>query len=326
MANCTNLVESNGGGSLYGQLSSDPVETLLEDSSVLAVIEHDVPCTNTELARYFRSGLPCLGGQGQKEVWRANGPVESGLTGVCYWSESPDYLFAGRWLPQTGSDIVRQAYGELLALAKQRDFPYLVRFWNYIADINQGMSDQEHYRQFCLGRHYAFMDSGYENKRFPAATAVGHRHGDGLICMLASRAACDYFENPRQVSAYNYPREYGPKSPSFARASFNEQMLFISGTASIVGHETQKTGDLPGQIDVTVGNISELLNSIRAKKNISQELRPDKLKVYLRNADDFVVAGEQIQAYFGTGVEIFYVQADICRAELLVEIEGICVL
>ena len=60
-------------------------------------------------------------------------------------------------------------------------------------------------------------------------------------------------ENPRQVSAYRYPPTYGPRvADLLARGAGRTSAaatiaLFISGTASIVGHETVHQGDVRAQ-------------------------------------------------------------------------------
>ena len=92
-------------------------------------------------------------------------------------------------------------------------------------------------------------------------TSLG-RHIAGVSCLTAGRSCGNtkrpsiYFlagahpahilGNPRQVNAYDYPSLYGPRSPSFARASLyrsdSATQLFISGTASVVGHQSQHKG------------------------------------------------------------------------------------
>ena len=58
-------------------------------------------------------------------------------------------------------------------------------------------------------------------------------------------------ENPRQTSAYEYATRYGPESPKFSRAIAlscgDYATIFISGTASITGSQTQHAGDIAAQ-------------------------------------------------------------------------------
>src|SRR3990170_3468810 len=75
---------------------------------------------------------------------------------------------------------------------------------------------RERYQLFCAGRHDAFLAAGYHHDvDLPAASAVGMR-GRGLIAyFLAAREPGVQVENPRPIAAYNYPPQYGPKTPSF---------------------------------------------------------------------------------------------------------------
>ena len=139
---------------------------------------------------------------------------------------------------------------------------------------------QERYKLFCLGRARAFAavhatspDIGY-----PAASAVGKPRGVRTlqVCWLAGREAGTTLENPRQVSAYDYPRQYGPAAPSFSRAALTpDPLLLISGTASIVGHASVHLGDVAAQLEETLANLDNLLRHARARTGFgSAELGP----------------------------------------------------
>ena len=96
----------------------------------------------------------------------------------------------------------------------------------------------------------------------PAACAIGLVGGTLNIAFMAGTTPAVPVENPRQVSAYNYPADYGPRSPTFsrARAGLSEaRILFISGTASIVGHQTVHPGDVVGQCRESMANIAAVL-------------------------------------------------------------------
>ena len=67
-------------------------------------------------------------------------------------------------------------------------------------------------RLFCKGRYEAFIAEGFEPKQFPAASALGHAKPIFQVYVIASKQANQHFENPDQVSAYDYPRQYGPKA------------------------------------------------------------------------------------------------------------------
>ena len=103
---------------------------------------------------------------------------------------------------------------------------------------------RERYREFNSARQQALRARGRAlTGNVPAASALGAAHGSPLVVyFLAGRTAPTFVENPRQVSAYHYPRQYGSHSPVFSRAALvrhsGRLALFISGTASIVGHRS----------------------------------------------------------------------------------------
>jgi enamine deaminase RidA (YjgF/YER057c/UK114 family) len=147
-----------------------------------------------------------------------------------------------------------------------------------------------------------------------------------VIYFLASRAAPTAIENPRQISAYHYPPQYGPQ-PAFSRASVLHQaagaMLFISGTASIVGHQTIHVGDAGAQTRETLANIEALLSEAnRVAGAASFALGTLAYKVYVRHATDLGAVEAQLRSAVGSSARVVYLKADICRQDLLVEIEA----
>lgn len=98
---------------------------------------------------------------------------------------------------------------------------------------------------------------------FPAATAIGHHADEALlqVYLLATDRPGTRVENPRQVSAWRYPRQYGRTPPSFARATLLPagDVLAISGTAAVVGHASAHAGDIDAQLAETLRNLDALL-------------------------------------------------------------------
>jgi chorismate lyase/3-hydroxybenzoate synthase len=220
------------------------------------------------------------------------------------------------------------AYRRIFALLDQQGYPHLWRAWNYLADINAECDGPERYRQFNIGRQDAFLASGrLARGQVPAACALGTTRGPLTIAFMAGRTASTPIENPRQVSAYDYPADYGPRSPTFSRAAFahlpGQELLFISGTASIVGHRTLHVGDVEGQARETVANIAALIESANRQTLSTPYTLPElRYRAYLRRADDYPRVQAVLEELLGAGTSVIYVQADICRADLLVEIEA----
>jgi enamine deaminase RidA (YjgF/YER057c/UK114 family) len=182
---------------------------------------------------------------------------------------------------------------------------------------------------FCHGRSEAFAShyGGDSPERFPAASAVGCP-GDALVVhVLASREPGRQIENPRQVAAYRYPEKYGPKSPSFARGTAAGEAwngaVFVSGTASIVGHESVFAGDPTRQTEETMRNVEAVLDTAGVPGRggpLGPRLR--SLRVYVRFPDQVEAIRSAVLASTGTAVPTVWLQAEICREELLVEIEA----
>jgi chorismate lyase/3-hydroxybenzoate synthase len=307
------------------------VAQLLQTRGVFAVISFAAESGPGGDPRHFYSGLPALSQPELSEVWYTSGPVEFGITDNCHWSKGEEMLFVGLWLDETPAEsqqaAVAEGYRELLGFIRSSGYPEIVRSWNYLPHINTGEGDSEHYRQFCLGRQTAFTECGYGEGDYPAACALGNLAGKASIYLLAGKEPVKYLENPRQVSAYDYPRKYGPASPSFARASIAQwatgNQLYLSGTASIVGHHSRCVGDVEGQLRVTFENIDVLLAQGGQESGRADKLEMTMLKVYVRLQRDLEVIKAAVQQHF-PDVPALYLQADICRQELLVEIDGIC--
>jgi enamine deaminase RidA (YjgF/YER057c/UK114 family) len=222
------------------------------------------------------------------------------------------------------------AYSEIFGLAARLNFPIILRFWNYMADINGESHGLERYRQFNMGRQDGFAASGHrvEGGSVPAASAVGFADGPFTVCFLASRkAAAAAIENPRQISAYRYPAQYGPRSPTFSRASLvrlgDADALFISGTASIVGHETLHAGDAAAQSRETVANLAAIVEQANlAARGDRFSLSELCCKVYVRRDEDMQAIHDELRRGLGASARLLFLKADICRRDLLVEVEA----
>lgn len=281
--------------------------------------------------RYLRVPLsPLQGTAAPFEVWRAGGPVTCGVADGIRYSHDGALMFGVlEWEEPEGGILhaSARAYAALTAFWRDCGYPHLLRIWNYFDAITLGDGDAERYRQFCIGRVQGLGD--VDTRTLPAATAIGSRDGRRVLQVywLAAREPGLPLENPRQVSAYRYPREYGPQSPSFARAllpSSPSVPLLLSGTASIVGHASQHADSLRAQLDETLTNLDSLLATAHAREPaLPAHLdATSRLKVYVRDAEDADAVAAQLDARLGGRVPYLMLQADVCRRELLVEIEG----
>jgi len=272
------------------------------------------------------------------EVWHSAEPLESGRHGDIRYRQGETLLFGCLSLDEAAGGAshdaraplqatTEAAYQSIFELLEARGY-HVLRFWNYFPAINRESHTMERYRQFNIGRQDAFLDHGRSVvDRVPAACALGSAGGGLQIAFLAARADVIGVENPRQLSAYHYPSQYGPRSPTFARAGLvklgGRDMLFISGTASIVGHQSLHHGDVAAQTRECLQNIAAIVAEANCQAP-GADFRLDSLayKVYVRHPENLATVRREMAQCIGAPVSAVFLQADVCRAELLVEIEA----
>jgi enamine deaminase RidA (YjgF/YER057c/UK114 family) len=219
---------------------------------------------------------------------------------------------------------------------------HLVRQWNYIGNILVVKDGFQNYQVFNEVRS-EFYQKYRTIHGYPAATGIGMELGGVSIDFCAVKTKDEVvikpIENPNQVNAYEYGQQVlkglsvdgkSPKHPpQFERALLLKNKikstLFISGTASIMGQDTIGIDDVEKQTRVTIENI----NKLTEQKRIGQVIvNADSdwgkfifLRVYIKNQDDFPKVKKICIEQF-PDVPAIYIEADICRDNLLVEIEA----
>jgi chorismate lyase / 3-hydroxybenzoate synthase len=299
----------------------------------LAEFHFGIQAHSTGDPRHIPVTLAQLGDDQRIERWSTDSPVTTGRFREVAYAEDGDYLFASVLVPpEQCADIervTRSSYLRLDHLMRARGYPYWLRAWNYLAAITQGEGEAERYRRFNAGRYSAVGLSSDIQQNLPAASALGSDAGGFVLSCLAGRRPGAQIENPRQVSACLYPPRYGLRSPMFARAALvpngTGAQLLVSGTASIVGHESLHIGDPERQLEETARNFEALVEAaMRADvgRQKPSRVKLESLKVYLRNPDDYARLLPGVRRLFAVENEPLVLRADICRRELLVEIEG----
>ena len=215
------------------------------------------------------------------------------------------------------------AYDEIFAVLRRTEHRHLIRIWNYLPEINREADGDERYRHFNSARKTAFHNSGRATvDSVPAACVLGSPAGSPIsIYFLAARQPPMMIENPRQTSAYHYPPQYGLHSPIFSRACVLSESsgtnLFVSGTASIVGHETIHQGDVAAQTRETVANINALLDETnRVVGSPRYSLDALKFKVYVRQPADLGAVEGALAQGLRPSTSVVYLQADVCLVEI----------
>lgn len=219
-------------------------------------------------------------------------------------------------LPQDIALVTEHAYLRAWKEAKERGLKFPVRIWNKIPSINAYENGLENYQAFCAGRKNAFEALEIIDSTYPAASAVGSHNGKISFTFLFSNTKPKIVTNPYQVEAYKYPNTYGPTPPSFARGCIHKENFHLSGTASIRGHKTLYIGDLKGQLALTLENIFVVLH----EAHLNEKAHEMKWTVFIKDPDFEKEVIQEIQIALGN--HLTFVHADICRSDLLIEIEG----
>jgi len=286
-----------------------------------------------------------VGGKEEAEIQRySERMVVSRHDGVCW-------VHMANIFPETDAgsvydrsmDIFRRTAKGLSA--RGFSFGQIIRTWLYLGDIVGAEGDTQRYKELNRARTDFYRDihfganltpPGWSQTVYPASTGIGT---NGKDVVMSSMALVSYrndllvvpLENPQQTSAFEYARKFSLKSPKFARAmaiaSSNMATILVSGTASITESETRFIGDVEGQTGQTLDNIAALI----AADNLAQHQLSGLgatlndlalVRVYIKRQEDYEKTRAVCEARLGE-VPIIYAVADVCRPELLVEIEGI---
>jgi chorismate lyase/3-hydroxybenzoate synthase len=310
-------------------------ELLAAGDDVLAVFEFGRSPLESGDPRHVPVALDQLDSPARMEVWRARGPIKTGSWDGLRFAQGEELTMGHMALDlrKTGSmrEASRQAYDILQSYLQQSPHQWPLKIWNYIPGINKGTGDEELYRQFCLGRAEAVLIDPGARPPLPAATGIGTPPDEPAlqVYFLAGALPGLDVENPRQVSAWRYPRQYGPRSPLFSRATImrmnGSSQFLISGTASILGHQTHHENQVANQLSESLRNVHSLLEEgHRLMGDSHARLDSDGLlKVYIRNPEDFELIRKTLDAEAPAEIPRIYLQGDICRENLLTEIDGI---
>jgi chorismate lyase/3-hydroxybenzoate synthase len=210
-----------------------------------------------------------------------------------------------------------------------------VRFWAFVPDIHAQLEpDLDRYMVFNAARFAAFSAWYGGRDAFPralaTASAVGTSGGDLVLHCLAADAAGQPVENPRQVPAYRYSRRFGPMPPCFARATVvrpraSAPLLMVGGTASIRGEESMHETDLAAQMDETLANLASVVGAAWSERPAASTAlaRYRHLRAYHRREADRREVEVRLRSAFPGLERLELLSAELCRVELLVEVEGL---
>lgn len=233
---------------------------------------------------------------------------------------------------------VAQLYADLFSLMEDQEHPYLLRIWNGVPGIVEQIPPPaaeskrwqaqvierepfDRYMAFNAGRCAAFHARFGHDKRLgaaaPATTAIGHCGPHLQVHVLAGQVPGVAVENPRQTPAWRYSQRYGPRPPVFVRATRLNDRLLVSGTASIVGEHSLHPGDPHAQFCETYANLCAITEQAGSAPAALRHFR-----VYTQKDEDRPMIGAKLAEAFPMAETIESMRADICRRNLLLEIEA----
>ena len=245
-------------------------------------------------------------------------------------------LLTARWseftaLPRAEAIEAAEAVYLAIAATLPQELHSPVRFWNHIPGIHDEMGESmDRYMAFNAGRFAGFsrwLGSPSTFARSVAtASGIGHFGRDLVIHVLASRHAGVSVDNPRQTPPFAYSQRFGPRPPCFARATLLPEtgLLLIGGTASIRGEESVHLGDLAGQIEETFTNLDALVGRAgEMASHVAGLASIHDLRVYHPCREDAATIRHALAKAMPNALSVQLIHADVCRPELLVEIEGL---
>ncbi len=214
----------------------------------------------------------------------------------------------------------------------------------------------ENYQMFNMARAEYYKNAIWKNG-YPAATGIGANVEGCLIEFIAANDNPNRLiiplHNPKQYDAHRYSSEKfnNPLNPPLMRRNLDGNSktseykceadtpkfergkivlsgdildLYVSGTAAIIG-EDSIPGDIHEQTKTTLENITKLCSKENLDEHglhIEGELpRFSGVRAYIKFPKDVQIVEELCKKEFGD-VPILCVIADVCREELLVEIEA----
>lgn len=194
--------------------------------------------------------------------------------------------------------------------------PDLVRTWCFLDDILSW------YDPFNYARTAFYLDRQVLRRLMPASTGVSGRNAVGAAISLSGWAVqplngalrISDVTSPLQCSAASYGSSF---SRAVELATPDLRRLLVSGTASIEpGGRSSHQGNLVAQIQLTMKVVNGVL---RARGMTYTDVI--RATAYFKNPSDAPAFAEWCAEHGTTFLPAIAVQSDICRAELLFEIE-----
>ena len=320
---------------MLSEVKSAIYKSLGRKVPVTLIPQHLLPNGGLEIMVYALDGAANLQIKEQDNI--CYGIIESAEEKMLFVEGIPATNFADKVKAQS-----QEVFAKLDTLLSAYGFEVddIVRQWNYIGNIVSCKEGKQNYQEFNDARSQYYARGAWSNG-YPAATGIGSTDGIIVGCIAFKKADSKGvypIDNPLQVAAHIYSKsvlidndENAVKStPKFERAKLIESAggayCFVSGTAAIRGEESVDPSSAKLQTIKTIENIEYLVS----KENLVRfgckpyELKYAFLHIFIKHAEDYEEVRAVVEASYPQ-VPALYSVADVCRSELLVEIEGILI-
>jgi enamine deaminase RidA (YjgF/YER057c/UK114 family) len=208
--------------------------------------------------------------------------------------------------------------------AQEASYRDVLRTWFYLSDILTWYPEFNRARTDIYEKFGVLPGQDYGSLRLPASTGIRGEVPGGAVAAMdlmavagpaKSRPLVRQLSNPVQQEAFRY-------GSAFSRAALIRQpdlsMIQVSGTAAIDEQgRSLYPGDVRGQIDCTFDKIATLIGEEGASlQDIAAAC------VFVKRPEDALVYEELAAARGLTNLPAVVIVADICREELLFEIDA----
>jgi len=289
-------------------------------------------------AASFIEGAPCnREGLAGVQLYAVAGPTcapiyhDRSLCGVAFEHQDARYVYltgisgAGNAATRPQEAWAMFARADAMLQATGSSYADVVRTWIYLADILQWYDEFNPVRSALYSEvaQIAQTDSSWP----PASTGIEARPPGGAHCLMDLLAiggpgrrdvSVEALHNPRQNEAYGYGSAF---SRGMAITFDNIETVYVSGTAAVDEEgRSACVGDLTGQVNYTLDNIVSLLNT--------RHMTLDDFAsstIFIKQGHSTEIVRELIEERGKSLANGIYVVADICRPELLFEVDGIAV-
>lgn len=305
---------------LNGHILQSTTASALRDCPLVSYVPQRPMCGRLVAEILYIKGNPEVEMREDYVVLRSGGCEEILTQGIRFPSSGDIGEQSAKVFDRIGNILERESFA----------VSDIVRQWNYIDHITSVSEGIQNYQLFNDARSDFYETTEWSNG-YPAATGIGCDSGGVMVVVYAIKGFKGVgkpIDNPLQIPAHKYSgevlasgKEAVRTTPKFERGRLLGNIVFVSGTAAIKGENSEFSDDARVQAKEAIDVVEHLV----APSNISKDcvnFRFDLLRVYVRRPQDMEVIQNIFKAHF-RDIPTHFLIADICRPELLLELEGV---